>query len=211
MRALFLCLACLSLPVAAADFYSLQVTREGDIYRVAGDVHLAAPPADVYQVLTDYDHLTAISRTIVKSQLRRRLDDGSVLVYSDSRACVLLFCRHIEQVQHITELAPYDISSLLVPDQQDPKQDSLKQSTAHWHLEAEGEGTRMRWDMMLEPAFWVPPLIGPSLVERSLREEGRRSALGVEQAARKRAKLPPLTDKDQDATHPSPAPAAASG
>ena len=59
-------------------------------------------------------------------------------------------------------------------------------------MEAEGEGTLLRWQLSLEPGFWVPPLIGPPLLERSLKAEGRRSAAGVEKLARERAHLPPL-------------------
>ncbi|MGH8363351.1 MAG: hypothetical protein ACRESQ_08370, partial [Gammaproteobacteria bacterium] len=44
-------------PAAAATFNSLEVSRDGDIYRLSADVYLDAPLPQVYRVLTDYNHL----------------------------------------------------------------------------------------------------------------------------------------------------------
>jgi hypothetical protein len=193
-----LCLG--SAPAAAADFYSLQVSHDGDVYRVVADVHLAAPPAEVYQVLTDYEHLTRISRSVVKSTVVQRLDGGA-LVYTDTRICALVFCRHVRDLQRLTESSPQDISGVVVPQEGD----NVKSGTAVLHVEAEADGTRMHWELSIEPNFWVPPLIGPLLLEGSLRAEGIRSADGVEKLARVRAHLPPLdgTQKDEKAKSPS--------
>ena len=181
-------LACLPGLAGAADFRSLDVSREGDSYRIQALVYLAAPPSAVYAVLTDYEHLTRISGSIVESRRVQQLDADDALVYTDTRFCALFFCRHVKEMQKVTQIPPGDIVSTVLPEQSD----NVASGSASLHMEAEGPGTLLHWQIRLQPGFWVPPLIGPLLVERSLRAEGHRSAAGVEKLARERAHLPPL-------------------
>ncbi|HEY1992461.1 MAG TPA: hypothetical protein VGH71_08360, partial [Gammaproteobacteria bacterium] len=79
---------------AAADFRRLDVSREGDDYRIQALVYIAAPLQSVFAVLTDYDHFTRISGSIVASRRVQQLDANQALVYTDTRFCALFFCRH---------------------------------------------------------------------------------------------------------------------
>ncbi len=124
---------------------------------------------------------------MVKSSVTQRLDGGA-LVYTDTRICALLICRHLRELQKLTETPPQDLASVVVPQ----AGDNVKAGSGSVHLEAEGDGTRLVWQMSVEPYFWIPPLIGSALVSRSLRAEAMRSAQGIERLARERAKLPPL-------------------
>jgi len=172
----------------AADFRALEVSRDGDQYTVQATVYLAAPPEAVFAVLTDYEHLTRISPSVVESRRVKQLDSADTLVYTDTRFCALFFCRHVRETEKLTATPPGDIASLVLPD----KGGNVRSGSATLHLETEGEGTLMHWRIQFEPGFWVPPLIGPPLVERSLKAEGRRSAEGVERLAREHANMAPL-------------------
>lgn len=173
-------------PASAATFNSLKISRDGDTYHLSADVYLNAPLPQVYRVLTDYNHLTRISSVIRRSRLLARPDAHTATVYVESRACVLFFCHTIRETQIVTESPPADLSATAIPAQSNVK---LAEST--WHLQAEGQGTRMQWNLTIEPEFWVPPLIGPVLVEGNLRAEGEYSARAIEKLARQWAHLPP--------------------
>jgi uncharacterized protein YndB with AHSA1/START domain len=188
-------LAAVSTGAGAADFRTLDVSRQGDSYQVQAEVYIAAPPQAVYAVLTDYEHFTRISASIVESRRAQQLDADDTLVYTDTRFCALFFCRHVKEMQKVTRTPPADIVSTVLPEQSD----NVKSGSASLHMQAEGEGTLLRWQLSLEPGFWVPPLIGPLLVERSLKAEGHRSADGVEKLARERAHLPPLESTEDHA------------
>jgi hypothetical protein len=190
-----LVLAVLSSGAGAADFRTLDVSRQGDIYQVQAVVYLAAPPQAVYAVLTDYEHFTRISASIVESRRVQQLDVDEALVYTDTRFCALFFCRHVKEMQKVSGTPPLDIVSTVLPEQSD----NVKSGSASLHMQAEGEGTLLHWQIELQPGFWVPPLIGPLLVERSLKAEGHRSAAGVERLARERAHLPPLENAEDHA------------
>ncbi|HSN18967.1 MAG TPA: SRPBCC family protein [Gammaproteobacteria bacterium] len=189
------------LPVlaAGADFRSFDVSRADDTYQIQALVYLAAPPQAVFAVLTDYDHFTRISGSIVQSHRVRQLDANDALVYTDTRFCALFFCRHVKEMQKVTQTPPGDIVSTVLPEQSD----NVKSGSASLHMQAEGEGTLLHWRIRLQPGFWVPPLLGPYLVERSLRTEGHRSADGVEKLARERAHLAPLDGAEQHGKEPS--------
>jgi hypothetical protein len=190
-----LVLAAFSSGAGAADFRTLDVSRQGDIYQVQAVVYLAAPPQAVYAVLTDYEHFTRISASIVESRRVQQLDADEALVYTDTRFCALFFCRHVKEMQKVSGTAPFDIVSTVLPEQSD----NVKSGSASLHMQAEGEGTLLHWQIELQPGFWVPPLIGPLLVERSLKAEGHRSAAGVERLARERAHLSPLESTEDHA------------
>ena len=196
-----LALGCLPGLATAADFRRLDVSRDGDIYQIQALVYLAAPPQAVFAVLTDYQHFTRISASIIESRRVQQLDADDALVYTDTRFCALFFCRHVKEMQKVSETPPADIVSTVLPEQSD----NVKSGSASLHMEAEGQGTLLHWQIRLQPGFWVPPLLGPLLVERSLKTEGRRSADGVEKLARERAHLPPLENTEDHAKSQTPA------
>ena len=101
-----LILAGLASAADAAEFRTLDVSRDGDSYEVKALIYLAAPPAAVFAVLTDYEHFTRISGSIVESRRVQQLDAADALVYTDTRFCALLFCRHVKEMQKVTEGAP---------------------------------------------------------------------------------------------------------
>jgi len=186
-------------PAGAAQFYSLQVSHEGDRYLMSVDAHLAAPLAEVYAVITDYDHLTRIHAAILESRLVKHLDAHTDLVYSVHRGCVAFFCHSVKQLQQVTRLTPRDVVGVTLPEQS-----NVKMGAIACHLEPDGDGTRMHWNITLEPDFWIPPLIGPGILESEMREEGRNTAIGVEKLARQLAGLAPLNPTDNHADPKAP-------
>lgn len=170
-----------------AQLHDIQVSHDGERYSLSADISIAAPPAQVYRVLTDYNHLTRISGAIVNSRLLKRIDAHTVLVYVETRACVAFFCRTLKQTQQVVELDPDDIVA-----QSLPQQSNVSMGSASWHLQEDGGGTRLRWRNTVEPTFWIPPLIGTAMMEQALRTQVIASAKGIEKLAREWAHLPPL-------------------
>src|SRR5690348_4949715 len=113
---LTLALTAASSPALAVDFRSLDVSRDGDSYQVKALIYLAAPPQAVFAVLTDYEHFTRISGSIVESRRVQQLDAADALVYTDTRFCALFFCRHVKEMQKVTQEPPGDIRSTVLPE-----------------------------------------------------------------------------------------------
>ncbi|MDB5985069.1 MAG: cyclase/dehydrase [Nevskia sp.] len=164
-------------PLAAAQIQSLRVDHERGNYSVSMRVLLDVPAAQAYAVFADPRNLSAINPAVQEVQV---LPDGEL--YTRVRACAGLFCKTMRQQQqmHYTPRADGgQILALVVPGDSD-----LRSGVAHWEFRALGRRTLLDFNAELEPAFWIPPFVGPWLVENSLREEAQRTSSGIEQLAR---------------------------
>ena len=70
------------------------------------------------------------------------------------------------QVQDVKQHAGGMIEAVTVPALSD-----FRRGIYRWQLRGENAATRMRFTAVLEPDFWVPPLIGPWMIKRKLLEE----------------------------------------
>jgi uncharacterized protein YndB with AHSA1/START domain len=165
------------LPAAgAADIEEVAVARDGDRYSVAMTVVLAAPADAVYAAMTDFEALPRINPNIVLSETD---DDGRL--HTLVELCVAFFCRKVEQWQTVTTDAPHRLNMTVLPERSD-----LRYGEAEWTFVALTPATsRMRFRTEIVPDFWVPPVIGPWIIQRKLHEQAVITAKGLERAAEK--------------------------
>ncbi len=55
-----------------------------------------------------------------------------------------------------------------------------------WQFAAEGTGTLVAYNFEFEPKFWIPPLIGPYVLQRKLRNDSASAIGRIEAIARSR-------------------------
>ena len=83
------------------------------------------------------------------------------------------------RVQEAETLASGDIMTVI-----DPSMSDFREGRVRYRLLPEDEdSTRLVTDALVVPDFWFPPLIGPALIKRKLRDEALDTALGVERIA----------------------------
>jgi len=170
----------LALPAVAgaAEFRTLEFFKDGDRYRVESDIYLEAPPDGVYRVLTDYEGFPELSSVFVEGRTLEPIKDGRGLVFLHMKGCVLFFCRDVRLVERL-EVVPRTRIVVTV----DPETSDLDFGWARWEIEAEGEGALVRYEMEMEPRFWIPPVIGPLIIKAALRSRGLRAARRLEAVA----------------------------
>jgi hypothetical protein len=163
-----------------AALNTIDVTREHGRYQVVADTHLDAPPAAIYSVLTDFNHdrYSQISSIYKESTYLPPDTDGTPLVYTRVEGCLLLFCRSMRRVERLEVVEPRYIRATALPDRSD-----FKYSRAEWTLEPEGEGTHLLYKMEMEPAFWLPPFVGPWFLKRTLLEGAPTAVERIEELA----------------------------
>ncbi|HEX5339639.1 MAG TPA: hypothetical protein VFX47_02010 [Gammaproteobacteria bacterium] len=159
----------------AAVIYRMQVDRNGDLYHAAAVAHLCVTPAEAYAALVDFAHFPDMNPDIRKAVTIKKLSPHSQIVYMETRACIGFFCRTLKQMQQFTELSSRDLVAVTLA-----QGSNVKQASSSWHLQADGKGTRLYWQTSLEPDFWVPPLIGSSLLRTTLLQQGERFMAGIE-------------------------------
>ena len=166
---------------AAATIDELDVTKQRGLYSLEANARLDATPESVYAVLTDFDDnaYSRISRAYKESRYLEPADDGTPLVYTRMEGCLLWHCMTLERTERLETQAPRWIKSTALPEGS-----SFKHATSEWVLEPDGDGTMMAYKVELEPDFFVPPVIGPWYLKRTLSQGGLRAVTRIERLAR---------------------------
>jgi hypothetical protein len=160
--AVSVCYMSSSLP---ATLRTVDVSRRQDRYRVVADTYLEASPEAIYMVLLDFDgdRYQRISEIYKESSYLPPDSDGTPLVYTRVEGCLLRYCRSMRRVERLEVVTPQFIRSRTVPERSD-----FKYSLSEWTFAAEGSGTRVTYEMEMEPNFWLPPFVGPWFLKRTL-------------------------------------------
>lgn len=161
--------------VFAAVIHNLEIEYRAGRYELIAHTYLDAPREAVFRVLTDYNHFNRISRVYEESGFMEPAADGTLVVYTRVRGCVLFFCKNMTRVERLETQAPSFIRTTTLPEQSD-----FRYSVSEWILEPEESGTRVIYRLAMEPDFWLPPLIGPWVLKRRLLEGGTRAMNRIE-------------------------------
>lgn len=181
LKLLIAALALSAMSAGAAELRSLKVQRDNGHIIVGSETFIDAPPAEVFEILADYEGFQRISDVFDETRFIERDADGNGLVYSRVSGCVLLFCKTIERVEELTVDPGRKITAVAVPEDSD-----VEYSTAHWVFEEEAEGTRIEYRLDFKPDFWVPPVLGPMIIRAKLRSRAEAAADRVEEMANRR-------------------------
>jgi hypothetical protein len=161
--------------VIAGEILDSAVTLEDGVYAIRVDARINASPEAVYRFITDYEHLSSINPSIHESHIIYTYSPARHRVRTVIRACILFFCRSVLQVQDIEQQGGTRLTADFVPEQSD-----FRQGRAEWVLTGSGSTTTMHFSAELEPAFWVPPIIGPWLFRHKVTRELLASAAYME-------------------------------
>lgn len=164
----------------AAERGAAQVQHKQGRYRVHADVLIALTPERVRAILTDYEKLPDINSGIETVTLEAG-PENELRMRVQASACILFFCQPYDWVQTVKTLPSGDIFTVM-----ETSEGSFRRGWVRYRLVLEGQQTRLIFDADLEPAFWVPPLIGPWAVKRKLIDEAFETAQGVERVASQR-------------------------
>lgn len=182
---------------AAATIDELDVWRKRGLYSLEAEARLDATPESIYAVLTDFDDnaYSRISRVYKESKYLPPAPDGTPIVYTRMEGCLLWHCVTLERTERLETDPPYYIKSVALPEGS-----NFKRSSSEWLLEPDGDGTRMTYKLQMEPDFFVPPIIGPWYLKRTLEKGGLRAVVRIERLAREldgrpNAPLPPLPER----------------
>ena len=181
--AALLVLLAASAPRAASigppDDIAVTVHKEGDAVLVSVDCPVRAPRAIAWSVLTDYDHMAGYVTNLKVSEVRARTGD-TLQVYQSGRAQRGLISVSFENVREI-QLVPQDeIRSRMLSG-------TLKSSDFTTRIVDDGNELHILNSGRFIPNVWVPPLIGPAVIEAETRKQFeeiraeilRRSALAA--------------------------------
>jgi len=167
---------------SSATIDSFDVTRKHGFYTLDDSTFIEAAPEYIYEVLVDYEHFDRISRIYKEHGYLDPDADGTPIIFTRMEGCLLFYCKSMSRVERLETEWPDHIRTVTLPERSD-----FKHSTSEWWLDAEASGTRMRYRLEMEPDFWVPPIIGPWYLKRTLERGGLRAIERIERLAKRRA------------------------
>jgi uncharacterized membrane protein len=165
----------------AAEVRAITVSHRDDAFKIEFEAVVDAPAQQVYAVLADYASLGKLNPVITAISVEVAPTGRGERVRSVIKTCVWFFCTQIVQVEDVMESDPNTISARIVPGAGD-----FESGSCFWRVTDESPRTRLHYEATRVAAFWIPPLIGPWAIKRTLREQLESSIVVLERlAARK--------------------------
>ncbi len=150
-------------PTAPADDIAVAVQKNGEEIVVHVDCPVRAPHAVVWEVLTDYDHMARFVTNLKVSELRGR-DGDTLQVFQRGNAQRGLLSFSFENLREIHLLPQQEIRSRLISG-------TLKSSEFTTRVVDDGNEVHILNSGRFVPEVWVPPLIGPAVIEAETRKQ----------------------------------------
>ncbi|MGD2063060.1 MAG: hypothetical protein PVF51_05695 [Nitrospirota bacterium] len=169
-------------PGRAVEPVEFRAYENGGEYHVSTEAVLHAPAASVRAVLTDFVHAYRLNPSITESAILPSLDQGVVRLRMRIEECLALFCVDVVSVADIKVLPSGDLQVLVIPELS-----SFRSGAAVWHIQSWQGETRIRYELRVEPDFFIPPLIGRFIMIEKLRNEILTTFSRLECMARIRA------------------------
>jgi len=146
---------------------SVEVDQVEGRYIMHSEVWFAADIEAIFAVFLDWDLSPKFSSAIVDARNVEPDASGRQRFYVRNRGCILFFCVSVER-NGFVEHDPHKIIRATI----DPAVSDFYLSNESWRFHKEGTGTVVAYSLEFEPKFWVPPVIGPYVIKRKLREDG---------------------------------------
>jgi hypothetical protein len=159
-----LCIGLWTAVAGASEVRKSDVYHQGARYSVHVESTIDAPVASVRAVITDYDHLDRVHHSVLKSKRLGRNADGDRLVRLLMQPCMLFFCFDTVQVTAFRTLPNGDLRAVI-----DKTHSDFSYGLMTWQFHSPTpETTGIVFHGEIEPSFWLPPIIGPWLLESTL-------------------------------------------
>lgn len=164
--------------VQAGEVQSVAVKHSDGRYSLKLSMWIDGDPVAVRRIATDYRQLDRISSIVIESCLLEKRDDNSQRRKIVTNACVWLFCLKTTLVEDVFEPTPDIIMTTIVPEYSDYSYGQMR-----WQILPHAEGTLIHFTGVVDPDFWVPPIIGPWLIKQKMRSEAEKTIQAIERLA----------------------------
>ena len=141
----------------------VHVTKRGAEFSVTVDCPVEAPIEVVWSVLIDYDHMSQFISNLDVSTVRKR-DGNRLTVYQRGKATHGPLTYEFENVREVLLVASREIRSRSVTG-------NLKSGVFSTKIVEVGGSVHILHTGQYSPKSWVPPLVGPALIESETRRQ----------------------------------------
>ena len=162
----------------AAEVTWIEVERDGGHVDVHSELVIDAPLPEVYAALLNYDQFAQMGDTFAESRYVEPAQDGTPRIYTRTEGCIWFFCKTIDRYARLEVEPQQKIVAIAEPERSD-----AALSIESWTLTAAGDSTVIEYRHEIETGFWVPPLLGALIINRSVERGTQKAAVRIEQLA----------------------------
>ncbi len=178
MKTACICLLLFCGAAGAAELRTVVVDRNAGRDILTSEVWFDTDVESIYAVFLDYDIRSRFSGFIVESRNLEPTPGGQRRFYIRNHGCVWFYCQSFVR-SGLVEHEPL----VFIRSTADPASSDFYASLESWRFQPEGTGTLVAYDFEFEPKFWIPPLIGPYMLEKKLRNDSVRAIERIEAIA----------------------------
>ena len=165
--------------IAAGEVQNAKVQHEDGIYTLDLTVVVASRFQPVHALVTDYDQLYRISEILIETSLLSEADAEIKRRRLVVRTCILIFCFTATMVEDVWEDENIIITKII------PELSDYKFGETEWRVNpVDQKHSRIDLHSELEPAFWIPPFIGPYLMKKKMIGEAKKTISRIEALTR---------------------------
>ncbi|MCK5325938.1 MAG: hypothetical protein KAJ57_08010 [Woeseiaceae bacterium] len=164
---------------AAATLRNVTVDRVDGVYVLRSEVWFDVSIEKIYGVFLDWDQSTKFSSVVVESRNVDPDEFGRAGYYSRNRVCLWFYCRSFERYGYVSFESPRFIEATA-----DPERSDFHVSDERWEFREEDNGTVVVYDLVMKPKFFIPPVIGPAIMKRKLKNGGTAAIDRIEAVAK---------------------------
>jgi hypothetical protein len=161
----------------ALQVEALQTQFHEGAYQLTMTAILLAPVAQVEAVLRDYASYPQLDTRILTAEVLTRSGPHELELLTRINACFAFLCRKVVRVERVEE-KPGELLATVIAERSD-----AQRGRTHIQLRAINGHTQVLYATDIVPKFWVPALVGRSLMLRSLRDATVSLFTNIEQRA----------------------------
>ena len=165
MKILLLAAMLVASQAMALDKDDVDIREEDGVYSIRTAFDVPATVGQIKSVLTDFAHPSRLSPAVTAREVLGRQDDV-IRVRTEFRDCVVFFCKTMLLLHDVTATTN-EVRADVVPGESDFRHGFLR-----WSIDDAGAaGSHVVFEAVMEPDFFVPPIIGGFLVRNALRKQ----------------------------------------
>ena len=142
---------------------AVHVRQDGNRVAVDVDIPVKATAVEAWNVITDYDNMSKFVTSLQSSRILER-NGNKVILYQKGVASRGPLSITFENIREIVLTPPTQIQSHLISG-------DLEESDFTTHVVDHGDSSRIVNHGEFIPKMWVPPIIGPMLIEAETRTQ----------------------------------------
>ena len=168
--------------LALVGFYSttlqaaeVSVKYKQGTYLLNAYFTIDASAQDIISVITDYENIAQLNPAIIESEVLEASMQDATKVRTVIKDCVLFFCKKITRVEQVHVEGTQTLEAEVIPFLSD-----LREGYTKWEFQQYEGQTQVSYQALIQPKFWIPPLIRSRSVPKKIKKRMLQTILRLQ-------------------------------